>query len=121
LSSVPVTKPPQFEQNFMFFMGMGTLVAVPVFKGITHLPPFMGILFGLGILWLVGESSIATRPTTSSKSTSAWSRPQADRHELHRLLHRHPAGRGHPGATHMLPALAKWLDQTVGARTSSSP
>ncbi len=44
-----------FEQNFMFFMGMGTLVAVPIFKSITHLPPFMGILFGLGILWLIGE------------------------------------------------------------------
>jgi Na+/H+ antiporter NhaD/arsenite permease-like protein len=44
-----------FEQNFMFFMGVGTLVAVPIFKSVTHLPPFMGILFGLGILWLVGE------------------------------------------------------------------
>ena len=28
---------------------------VPAFKTITHLPPFMGILFGLGILWTVGE------------------------------------------------------------------
>lgn len=45
----------RFEQNLMFYMGIGTLVAVPLFKGVTHLPPFMGILFGLGILWLVGE------------------------------------------------------------------
>jgi Na+/H+ antiporter NhaD/arsenite permease-like protein len=44
-----------FEQNLMFFMGIGCLVAVPVFKTVTHLPPFMGILFGVGILWLVGE------------------------------------------------------------------
>ncbi len=44
-----------FEQNLMFFMGIGCLVAVPVFKAVTHLPPFMGILFGLGILWLTGE------------------------------------------------------------------
>jgi len=44
-----------FEQNLMFCMGIGILVAVPVFKTVTHLPPFMGILFGLGILWLVGE------------------------------------------------------------------
>ena len=36
-------------------MGIGILVLVPVFKTVTHLPPFMGILFGLGILWLVGE------------------------------------------------------------------
>ena len=44
-----------FEQNLMFAMGIGILVSVPVFKTITHLPPFMGILFGLGILWLTGE------------------------------------------------------------------
>ena len=44
-----------FERNLMFFLGIGILVAVPVFKTLTHLPPFMGILFGLGILWLVGD------------------------------------------------------------------
>lgn len=44
-----------FERNLMFCLGLGTLIAVPIFKSITHLPPFMGILFGLGILWLVGE------------------------------------------------------------------
>lgn len=44
-----------FEQNLMFCMGLGILVCVPVFKTVTHLPPFMGILFGLGILWLTGE------------------------------------------------------------------
>lgn len=45
----------EFEKRLMFFMGVGCLVLVPVFKMVTHLPPFMGILFGLGILWLVGE------------------------------------------------------------------
>jgi Na+/H+ antiporter NhaD/arsenite permease-like protein len=44
-----------FVQKLMFFMGMGTLVAIPIFKSITHLAPFMGILFGLGMLWVVGE------------------------------------------------------------------
>jgi Na+/H+ antiporter NhaD/arsenite permease-like protein len=44
-----------FERPLMFFMGIGTLIAVPAFKTVTHLPPFMGILFGLGILWLTGE------------------------------------------------------------------
>jgi Na+/H+ antiporter NhaD/arsenite permease-like protein len=43
------------ERNLMFFCGIGCLVAVPVFKGVTHLPPFMGIMFGLGFLWLIGE------------------------------------------------------------------
>ena len=48
-------KTSEFERNLMFCLGIGILVAVPAFKTITHLPPFMGILFGLGILWLVGD------------------------------------------------------------------
>lgn len=44
-----------FERNLMFFLGMAILVLVPVFKTLTHLPPFMGIMFGLGLLWLVGD------------------------------------------------------------------
>jgi Na+/H+ antiporter NhaD/arsenite permease-like protein len=44
-----------FERNIMFWLGLGVLVAVPVFKAITHLPPFVGILFGLGLLWAVGD------------------------------------------------------------------
>ena len=44
-----------FERNLIFYMGLGILITVPAFKSATHLPPFMGILFGLGILWLVGE------------------------------------------------------------------
>ncbi|WP_153145712.1 sodium:proton antiporter NhaD [Dechloromonas sp. H13] len=48
-------KTTEFERNTMFFLGLGTLIAVPAFKTITHLPPFLGILFGLGIVWLVGD------------------------------------------------------------------
>lgn len=44
-----------FERNAVFFLGVGALVFVPVFKTITHLPPFMGVLFGLGVLWVVTE------------------------------------------------------------------
>jgi Na+/H+ antiporter NhaD/arsenite permease-like protein len=44
-----------FERNLIFYLGLGLLVLVPAFKAFTHLPPFMGILFGLGILWMVGE------------------------------------------------------------------
>jgi len=39
----------------IFFSGVGALIFVPVFKTITHLPPYMGILFGLGILWVITE------------------------------------------------------------------
>jgi Na+/H+ antiporter NhaD/arsenite permease-like protein len=44
-----------FERNLMFALGLAALASVPVFKAVTHLPPFMGILLGLGILWVVGE------------------------------------------------------------------
>jgi Na+/H+ antiporter NhaD/arsenite permease-like protein len=44
-----------FERNLMFYLGLGTLIAVPAFKAVTHLAPFIGILFGVGILWIVGE------------------------------------------------------------------
>ena len=41
------------EKKIIFFSGLGVLLFVPIFKTVTHLPPFMGILFGLGLLWLV--------------------------------------------------------------------
>ncbi len=44
-----------FERKFILALGIGALVFVPVFKTITHLPPFMGMLFGLAILWIVTE------------------------------------------------------------------
>ena len=39
----------------MFFLGSWILVMIPVFKTVSHMPVFMGALFGLGILWVVGE------------------------------------------------------------------
>jgi Na+/H+ antiporter NhaD/arsenite permease-like protein len=44
-----------FEQKLILILGIGALVFVPIFKTITHLPPFMGILFGVGVLWVVTE------------------------------------------------------------------
>lgn len=49
------TKTTSLERNTMFFLGLGVLTAVPAFKTITHLPPFMGVLLGLGLVWLVGD------------------------------------------------------------------
>ncbi len=43
------------ERNIVFFLGLGVLIAVPAFKTLTHLPPFMGVLLGLGVLWVVGD------------------------------------------------------------------
>lgn len=43
------------ERQTVFVLGIGALLFVPVFKTVTHLPPYMGILFGLGVLWVVTE------------------------------------------------------------------
>ncbi|MBL7892055.1 MAG: sodium:proton antiporter NhaD [Bacteroidia bacterium] len=43
------------ERNIMFFSGLGILLFVPVFKIITHLPPYMGMLSGLGLIWIISE------------------------------------------------------------------
>ncbi len=44
-----------FERNLIFTVGVLGLLFVPVFKTITHLPPFMGMMFSLGVLWTLTE------------------------------------------------------------------
>lgn len=44
---------PDPHRNIIFFTGIGCLIFVPVFKTVTHLPPFMGMMLALGIIWLV--------------------------------------------------------------------
>ncbi len=43
------------EQKTVLFLGVGSLLFVPIFKTVTHLPPYMGVLLGLGVLWTVTE------------------------------------------------------------------
>jgi Na+/H+ antiporter NhaD/arsenite permease-like protein len=43
------------DRNIVFFTGLIILLFVPVFKTLTHLPPYMGMLLGLGVIWVVTE------------------------------------------------------------------
>lgn len=43
------------QRKIVFILGVGGLIFVPIFKSITHLPPFVGILLVLGVLWTVTE------------------------------------------------------------------
>ena len=43
------------ERKIVFALGLGILMFVPVFKTLTHLPPFMGMLLGLGVMWIATE------------------------------------------------------------------
>ena len=44
-----------FERKLVFFLGVLGLLFVPVFKTITHLPPYVGMIFSLGVLWVTTE------------------------------------------------------------------
>jgi Na+/H+ antiporter NhaD/arsenite permease-like protein len=44
-----------FERNLIFYVGISCLLFVPIFKTFTHLPPYMGMLLCLGIIWVVTE------------------------------------------------------------------
>jgi len=43
------------ERKTVFIIGIASLLFVPVFKTVTHLPPYMGIVFGLGLMWVLTE------------------------------------------------------------------
>lgn len=45
----------KFERRAVLIIGVSSLIFVPIFKSITHLPPFMGVLLGLGFIWLLTE------------------------------------------------------------------
>jgi len=45
----------EFERRLMLFMGIGGLLFVPVFKTVTHLPPYLGMLLSLSVIWITTE------------------------------------------------------------------
>jgi Na+/H+ antiporter NhaD/arsenite permease-like protein len=51
-----------FERKLLLIMGVSALLFVPVFKTITHLPPYLGMLFGLGVIWFTTEIMHRNKP-----------------------------------------------------------
>ena len=103
-----------FERNLIFYLGLGLLIAVPAFKTVTHLPPFMGILLGLGILWVVGELIHRDKePDEKTPLTLVHALKQIDLASIVFFIGilLAVATLEH---THVLKMLAKWLDQNVG-------
>lgn len=58
------------EGNIMLWAGSLSLIAVPIFKTITHLPPYMGILLALGIVWIISEILHAEKDEEEKKPLS---------------------------------------------------
>ena len=98
----------------MLILGVSILLLVPVFKTVTHLPPYMGILLGLGVVWVFSE-------IIHSNKDDERRRPLSVAHALSRidtasilfflgiLL-----AVGALEATHILGSFADFLNQTVG-------
>jgi Na+/H+ antiporter NhaD/arsenite permease-like protein len=112
-SAVPAGSPDR-ERTIVLALGLGVLTLVPVFKQVTHLPPFMGILFGLGILWLASELLHRTKePETRQPLTVAHALSKID---LSSLLFFTGILLAVATLEHakILAALATWLDQAIG-------
>jgi Na+/H+ antiporter NhaD/arsenite permease-like protein len=103
-----------FERNVMFYLGVALLIAVPVFKTVAHLPPFMGILFGVGILWATGEMLHRKKePEDKTTLTLAHALKQIDMPSIVFFIGilLAVATLEHTGVLH---ALAQTLDRSVG-------
>jgi Na+/H+ antiporter NhaD/arsenite permease-like protein len=107
----------QFEKNLMFFMGMGGLIFVPVFKAVTHLPPYLGMLLSLGVIWLVGE--ILHRKKTEEEKGHLCLTQALKRIDMASVVFFIGIllAVATMSANGMLPALAGWMDKVVGNQT----
>lgn len=57
--------------NLMLAVGVSALISVPVFKTVTHLPPYLGMMLGLGVLWVVSELVNSELDETEKRSYTA--------------------------------------------------
>jgi Na+/H+ antiporter NhaD/arsenite permease-like protein len=102
------------EQSTMFFLGLGVLVAVPAFKALTHLPPFIGVLLGLGLVWLVGDLLHRNKPDeTKTRLNLTYALTRIDMASVVFFIGilLAVATLEH---THLLAAAAMWLETTIG-------
>lgn len=59
---------PVWQSKLVFAVGIAALLFVPVFKTITHLPPYLGMLGGLGILWILTDLMHKKEPEKRAKN-----------------------------------------------------
>ncbi len=104
----------QFEKTLVFFMGMGSLIFVPIFKSVTHLPPYLGILFALGMLWFVGNLLHRNKSSEEKEHLTLTSALRKIDMASVVFFIGILLAVATLSANGMLPALAGWLDKTVG-------
>lgn len=98
----------------MLILGVGSLLFVPVYKTVTHHPPYLGILLGLGLLWLVSELIHSDKDEEERKPyTAVHALSKVDTSSVLFFLGILLAISALQTAN-ILSAAATWLDQTVG-------
>lgn len=101
------------HKNIVFWTGLVILLLVPVFKTLTHLPPFMGILLGLGVLWVIVEILHSEKDEQDRKHyTVAYALRKIDASSILFFLGILLAISALE-STHQLQFLAGWMDETL--------
>ena len=93
--------------------GPGHPLGVPVFKSFTHLPPFMGIMLGLGVLWVVHRVHPYAHPAWRARPHAGHQHPAPGGPQQHPLLPRDPAS---PWRDYRPLAISADLAQVLDAR-----
>jgi Na+/H+ antiporter NhaD/arsenite permease-like protein len=105
------------EQNILFFAGIGALIFVPVFKTFTNLPPYLGMLFGVAVIWILTEIMHKGKPSDIKIPLS-----------VNSALHRIDTATilfflgilisiAALEATDILPNLAMWMDKNIHSQS----
>lgn len=61
------------ERNIIFYSGISLLIFVPIFKTVTHLPPFMGMMFSVSMLWIISTTLHKKNSTKQNKLPTIFS------------------------------------------------
>lgn len=102
------------DATIILIFGIASLIFVPIFKTITHLPPYLGILFGLGVVWIVSEILHSGKDEEERKPlTVAHALSRIDTTSILFFLGILLAIAALE-STHILKNLAEWMDKTIG-------
>lgn len=102
------------ENKLIFFLGLGGLIFVPIFKQITHLPPYVGMLLALGIVWVAADLLHRKKDAEDQKRYSASNAlMRIDMPSLLFFLGILLAVSGLE-SLHLLHHMATWMDSAIG-------
>jgi NhaD family Na+/H+ antiporter len=104
------------ENKAIFFAGIGGLVFVPLFKQMTHLPPYIGMMLALGVVWVLADVIHRKKDNEDQRRFSASNAlMRIDMPSLLFFLGILLAVSGLE-SLNILSSLALWMDETVGSK-----